>query len=378
MHGAVGIGENGRFAGVALGLRSVQPFLSEAGHTGAHQGVDDSRGGLHFPHPEPILLPHVEVVVDIQADGVGHQRGGFHGRSPVPVGGPLAVAQHGGDHPGLAADFPDAVVGVVANMEVALRIERQVLGVVEGCLAGRPSIPVKTHQAETRTEKGPAAAPLGGVVTRAAARPDLDGPALRIDATNRAGPFVGDVDATPLVDRQAAGTIELRLQRRPPVTAPPPPPGAGDPRDDSGPRVDPTDGHVSQVGEIKIPFPVQAQVVRVAHPRFQRRPPVALAAGHPVPREPVQNSLAIDPPEPMGPIVHHDQLPVPAAHHPHGPAGVGVAGRNALVIADPRYRDDPSRRQLSKNVERSHKRLPASPVPAVRIIQRRNNRPLSF
>ena len=63
-------------------------------------------------------------------------------------------------------------------MEIAFRVERQVLGVVEGCLVGRPSIPVITHQAEPRAEKGPAAAPLGGVVARAAARPDPDGSAL--------------------------------------------------------------------------------------------------------------------------------------------------------------------------------------------------------
>ena len=160
MHGAVGIGENGRFAGVALGHGTVQPLLSEAGDTGAHQGVDDAGGSVYLPHPEPILFPHVEVVVDIQTDGVRHQRAGFHGQSPVPAGGPLAVSQDGGDDPGPPADFPDAVVGVVANMEISLRIERQVLGVVEGCLSGRPPIPVITHQAEARTEKGPAAAPL--------------------------------------------------------------------------------------------------------------------------------------------------------------------------------------------------------------------------
>ena len=215
-------------------------------------------------------------------------------------------------------------------------------------------------------------------MTRAEARPDPDGSALRIDATNRAGPFVGDVDPALIVDRQAAGTVELRLQRRSAVTASPPPPGAGDAGNDAGPGVDSADGHISQVGKVEVPFPVQAQIVRVAHPRLQGRTPVAPVAGHAVPCEPVQHSLPIDPPEPMGEVVDHDQLPVPTPHHPHGPAGVGVPGRNALLVADPRYRDDLSRQQLSKIIERSHTRLLASPAPAVRIIQRRNSRALSF
>ena len=259
-------------------------------------------------------------------------------------------------------------------MEIALRVERQVLGVVEGCLTGRPPVPVITHQAEPRTEKGPAAALLGGMVARAETRPDPDRAALGIDATDSAGPFVSDVHPALFIDRQAAGTVEFRLQRRSAVTASPPASGTGDAVDDAGPGVDPADGHISQVGKVEVPFPVQAQIVRVPHPRLQGRTPVAPVAGHAVPCEPVQHSLPIDSPEPVSQVVDHDQLPVPTAHHPHGPSGVGVPGRNALFIADPRHRDDLSLRQLSKNVERSHKHLSASPAPAVRIIQRRNSR----
>ena len=103
--------------------------------------------------------------MNVDADGVGHERGRLGGRAAVAVGGALAVPKDGCDYAGLHVDLANAVVGVVADVQVACGVEREVLGVVEARGLLRAAVPAVPAEAKARPKVRLAVADLRGVVS---------------------------------------------------------------------------------------------------------------------------------------------------------------------------------------------------------------------
>src|SRR5205814_4544371 len=116
----------------------------------------------------------------------------------------------------------------------------------------------------------------------------------RVDAADVAGPLVRQVDIAVVVDRHAAGAVELGLQRRAAVAAAPRPAAAGDAGDDPGTVVDPPDRAVAEVRDVKVPVPVLVEIVRVEEARIRSTTAVAYVAGDAVASERPQEAVAID------------------------------------------------------------------------------------
>ena len=352
-HGAVRVGPDARLNGVAAGPAAVQSLLAPRRHAVADQGGDGAGGGVHLADAEAVLLAHVQVVVDVEADRVRHQRGGLYRRTAVAVGGALAVAQHGGDDAGAHVDAADAVVGVVADVQVAARVEGQVLGVVEGGVRGGAAVAVIAHQAEAGAGERAAGAPFGRVVARRVTGEQVDDAGARVDAADVAGPFVGQVDVAAGVDRHSAGAVEFGVDRRAAVAAAADPAAAGHPGDDAGAVVDAADRAVAQIGQVQVAGPVLVQVVRLLEPGCRHRAAVAIHAGHAVAAEPVQDAAAVDAPDAVAPVIVDDQVAVRPPRHPHRPPGGRLAGRDALPEAGAGQHGDAARRQgVQRGAER--------------------------
>ena len=216
------------------------------------------------------------------------------------------------------------------------------LRVVERGVGCRPAVAVVALQAQARLpaegravdplQAGPAVASLRGVVPRVQAGDGLDDAGLGVDTANGVGPLAGDVDVAAVIDRDAAGRVELGFQGRTAVAATACAARACNASDYAGLVVDASVGLVQQVREVEVAMVVQRKVVRAVEPGVDGRATVAPAAGHAVAGEGVQDAVAVDAPEPVAFVVGDDKVAVRPPHDAQRPPGVRVLGRDAVAI----------------------------------------------
>src|SRR5262249_19717124 len=120
----------------------------------------------------------------------------------------LLVARHGRDDPGLAVHLADDGVEPVDNVQVAVAVYRDGIGLVEGRLRRRPAV-----------------AP---VALAAAAGDGGDGPRPAVDPPDAVVAGLRDVEVAGRVDVAVEGLIEAGFRRRPAVAGVALPAGAGD------------------------------------------------------------------------------------------------------------------------------------------------------
>lgn len=138
-----------------MGLGTRQSFFAKTRHAVADQRAHDAGRRLDFADAIAILLAHIEIGLCVKTDGIGHER--IRLRLQVRrrrSRQALAVAEDGGDDATLPVDSADAVVGIVADVEITLRIEGEMFGMMKGRVTGWSSIAVVAHQAETRAAAG--------------------------------------------------------------------------------------------------------------------------------------------------------------------------------------------------------------------------------
>ena len=82
--GAVRVGPYAGLARVTAGLGAVKPLLAPAWNTVADERSHDARLCVDLANPEAVLLAHVYVVVNVDAQRVGHQDAGLNRGSAVP------------------------------------------------------------------------------------------------------------------------------------------------------------------------------------------------------------------------------------------------------------------------------------------------------
>src|SRR5207249_3111512 len=92
---------------------------------GAGDGADDAGLRVHLPDPVPLALADPHVPVPVKGDAArpvdaGGRRGTAVARELTATG-----AADGGDDPRFRVHLPDAVVGDVGDVEVALRVDVQ-------------------------------------------------------------------------------------------------------------------------------------------------------------------------------------------------------------------------------------------------------------
>ena len=334
-HGPVRVGQEAGLHRVARRLGAMDPLFAPPGHAGAHERRHDAGGGVDPADPVAVFLADEQVVPLVQADGVRHQRAGFGGRPPVAVGRRHAVAEHGGDDAGGHVDLADAVVRVVADVEIAPGVEGQVLGMVEGGVRGRAAVAVVAAPVEAApvfqplAQVRPAPSFLRRIVAGVVAGEEFDDAGPCVHLPNRVLPLAGQVEVAGRIHRYAAVDVQLRLEGGTPVAAAAGPAGSGHPRDDAGMRVDPADRAIRKVGGVDVAAVVESQAVGAAQPSLQRRPAVAAIPRDAVAGEGVQDAVPVDAPEAVGVPVGDDQIAFGAADDADGPAYVGLFRRHA-------------------------------------------------
>ena len=258
--------------------------------------------------------------------------------------------------PGLHVDPADAVVGVVADVEVPLRVEGEVLRVVEAGLRGGSAVPVVAAEADSRAACRPAGPLLGGVVARVEAGEALDDAGSRVDAADVVGPLARQVEVAVGGDGDAAGGVHLGVHRRTAVAAAADLAAARDPGDDAAFGVDAAVDLVAEVGQVEVPLPVDGEVVGVVEAGRFRGAAVAAEAADAVAGEVVEDAVGVDAVEAVPLVVDDDEVAVRAAGDPEGPAGVGVARRDALAKAGAGDADDGSGVHLTEQFQKVHGR----------------------
>ena len=154
------------------------------------------------------------------------------------------------------------MAGVVADVEVAVRIERHMLRVQESSLGRRPSVavvPAETQAcfpAERRPSDsariGPTVSLLRGVVVGALAGEQFEYSGFCVDPANVVIPLAGQEDIAIIVDGYSAGGVELCFDGRTALAATPLPARPREGRDDTGFVVDAAIRVVPQVREVEI------------------------------------------------------------------------------------------------------------------------------
>ena len=282
----------------------------------------------------------------VDAEGVGHQHARLHGRAAVALGGVPAVAQDGRHDAALHVYLAYAVVGVVAHVEVALRVEGDVLGVEEARVAGWASVAVVAAEAQARLPReGGTGEPAGvrtpravlrGVVPRLLPGEDLDSPRLGVDPADVVVPLAREVDVALVVYGDAARGVDLGVDGRAARASPADPARTGDAGDDPGLAVDAAVAVVPEVGEVEVAVPVEGEVVGAVHPGVDRRTAVTLVPGHPVTREGVEYALAVYSPEAVALVVGNHEVAVGQPHDSKGPATGRVTREHPLAVAHTR------------------------------------------
>jgi hypothetical protein len=158
-----------------------------------------------------------------------------------------------------------------------------------------------------------------------------------INASNGTCPFVCQEHVPPRVNRHTASAIELRIYGQTSVTPAAHLSISGHPRNLAGLRVNPTNGTVAEVRQVKMALVVLKEIVRVAKAGLRGRSAITRIARNAITRKTMENSLPVNPPQTMRLIVNNNQISISATHHSHGPTCVGVPRRNSRLITDTCY-----------------------------------------
>ena len=293
-------------------LGPMSPSSPNPGTPSAHDRPDDARGRVHAPHPEPVLLGHVQIVPGVDEDGVGHDDAGVGGRASVTDGGSEGAAVHahgigiaqdrGQNAP--PVDLADPVVAVVADVEVVAGIDRQMLAVIERSLQRRDPVSVVAPHADP------------GVAAD---------DALSVHLPDRGRRFVGDVQIALRVLGHAGGDVQLRLRRRASIPFPAPNAAPRHGGDDAGGGIDAPDPVVPQIAQVEISVPISPEImggVEAGVPGGSSVPGKPLDS---VTGEGVQNALAVDPPDALAVVIHDEEIPRGSRTTPMGQPASMVA-----------------------------------------------------
>ena len=275
--------------------------------------------------------------MNVDADGVGHERGRLGGRAAVAVGGALAVPKDGCDYAGLHVDLANAVVGVVADVQVACGVEGEVLGVVEARGLLRAAVPAVPAEAKARPKVRLAVADLRRVVSGLMSREEVDDAGLRVDAADVVGPLAGYEDVAVLGDRDTTVCVHLGLGGGAAVAATPLFARPDDGLDDARLGVDAAIDEVADVVDDDVAVLVLGDVVRRAELSVDGRATVAGVAGHARSGEAVEDAVVVDAPDDVHVVVVDEELAglVPA-QDAERPSGVGLLCGDTLADSDAR------------------------------------------
>ena len=108
---------------------------------------------------------------------------------------------------------------------------------------------------------------------------------------------------------------------------------ARDAGDDAGLVVDSANGVIAQVGKIQVAVAVLVQVMGVSEPRFDGRATVTRITCDSISCECLENTVLVDPPDPVPKVVDHDQFAVGPACDAHGPPGVSFLRRDPGLLS---------------------------------------------
>ena len=270
------------------------------------------------------------------------------------------MPKHGGHDAGLHVYLADPVVGVVADVEVAPGVEREVLRVVERGVLLRASVARVAAEAQCGPGVRAAAAALGGMVAGVLAGEELDDAGGRVDPADVVCPLAGQVQVAVVVDGDAAVGVHLRLDGRTAVAAAAGLAGPGYAGDDACLVVDASVCLIAQVRQVEVTVLVLREIVRAVETGVDRGAAVAGAAWHTVSGEPVEDAAAVDAPQDMGVVVRHDQVAVRPADDAERPPRVRVPGRYA--VAEPGSGDRRYRTRAKSGQRFVHSRPPPSGV----------------
>src|SRR5205814_1133003 len=140
------------------------------------------------------LLRDVQVAARLQGDPVWVVKTRASRRTAIAREGGAAIARHGGDDPRRCGDPANSVVALVRDVDIAARIQRDTVWVVEARARRRTAI---------AREAGAAIARHGG-----------DDPRRRSDPANAVVALVRDVEIAARIQRDTVCAVQAPARRR--------------------------------------------------------------------------------------------------------------------------------------------------------------------
>ena len=307
-HGAIRVCPDAALHRVATRHRPVEPLFAESGLAGADDGRDDAGGAVHAAHAEAKFLTYVHIVMGIKTERIRHEGARLNGGSTIAIGGALPVAEDGGDDAGRHVDLADAIVRVVAHVEIPLRIESDMLGMPERRLRGGAAIAMVPLETVIGATVGPTISLFVWVVTAIETGKAVDDSRFGVDASNVVRPLARQIDVTVGRHGRSACGVRLRVDCWPAVAAAAEFAAADDVVDDAGLCVNAPEHGTVLVTHVEIPLAIEAQIVRITDSSFARGTPIPRVPGDAITGERVEDSLPIDAPDALALIVVDDQV----------------------------------------------------------------------
>src|SRR6266480_7473517 len=199
------------------------------------------------------LVRDVQIAARIQRDPVWVVETRARRRTAIAREGGAAIARHGGDDPRRRGDPANSVVALVRDVDIAVRIQRDTIRVVEARARRRTTV---------AREGGAAIARHGGDDSR-----------RRIDLANAVVVLVRNIEVATCIQRHSSWVVEARARRRAAIAQGAATTGYG--RDDPRRGGDFANSAVVRVRDIEIPARIQRDTGRVVETRVRRHTAIA-------------------------------------------------------------------------------------------------------